>query len=207
MYDMLKNMDPPLGFGNKCPNRLAYKKLIRMNMPVDDDGKVNFTTTLFALIRENLSIKVRSGKFIFITKCLKMLFNMITCDSTFGMYILNIMEGLEEWRHYWHVSWSYMTKHNWYNRSYCHQEAEKYGASKLQEQMFASWWKFCFKYWNTGYPILYLNFICSHQYCYYSNVLNFYQKYRVGAEFPIKYTLLGNCFCTVFAQPARKEHM
>ncbi|XP_070165295.1 voltage-dependent calcium channel type A subunit alpha-1 isoform X14 [Polyergus mexicanus] len=59
MYDMLKNMDPPLGFGNKCPNRLAYKKLIRMNMPVDDDGKVNFTTTLFALIRENLSVKMR----------------------------------------------------------------------------------------------------------------------------------------------------
>ncbi|KMQ94501.1 voltage-dependent calcium channel type a subunit alpha-1 [Lasius niger] len=59
MYDMLKNMDPPLGFGNKCPNRLAFKKLIRMNMPVDGDGKVNFTTTLFALIRENLSIKMR----------------------------------------------------------------------------------------------------------------------------------------------------
>lgn len=61
MYDMLKNIDPPLGFGNKCPNRLAYKKLIRMNMPVDSDGKVNFTTTLFALIRENLSIKMRTG--------------------------------------------------------------------------------------------------------------------------------------------------
>lgn len=63
MYDMLKNMDPPLGFGNKCPNRLAYKKLIRMNMPVDVDLKVNFTTTLFALIRENLNIKVRRGEF------------------------------------------------------------------------------------------------------------------------------------------------
>lgn len=63
MYDMLKNMDPPLGFGNKCPNRLAYKKLIRMNMPVDDEGKVNFTTTLFALIRENLNIKMRPGNF------------------------------------------------------------------------------------------------------------------------------------------------
>ncbi|KAG8313218.1 hypothetical protein J6590_006777 [Homalodisca vitripennis] len=62
MYDMLKNIDPPLGFGNKCPNRLAYKKLIRMNMPIDDDGKVNFTTTLFALIRENLSIKMRSAE-------------------------------------------------------------------------------------------------------------------------------------------------
>lgn len=63
MYDMLKNMDPPLGFGNKCPNRLAYKKLIRMNMPVDDECKVVFTTTLFALIRENLSIKMRVGEF------------------------------------------------------------------------------------------------------------------------------------------------
>ena len=56
---MLKNMDPPLGFGSKCPDRLAYKKLIRMNMPVDSEGKVHFTSTLFALIRENLSIKVR----------------------------------------------------------------------------------------------------------------------------------------------------
>ena len=28
-YDMLKNMDPPLGFGSKCPDRLAFKKLIR----------------------------------------------------------------------------------------------------------------------------------------------------------------------------------
>lgn len=66
MYDMLKNMDPPLGFGNKCPNRLAYKKLIRMNMPVDDEGKVYFTTTLFALIRENLAIKMRAGKHLFV---------------------------------------------------------------------------------------------------------------------------------------------
>ena len=61
MYDMLRNMDPPLGFGNKCPSRLAYKKLIRMNMPITQGGKVNFTTTLFALIRENLNIKMRSA--------------------------------------------------------------------------------------------------------------------------------------------------
>lgn len=64
VYDMLKNIDPPLGFGNKCPYRLAYKKLIRMNMPVDEDGKVNFKTTLFALIRENLNIKMRGGNLL-----------------------------------------------------------------------------------------------------------------------------------------------
>lgn len=62
MYDMLKNIDPPLGFGNKCPNRLAYKKLIRMNMPLDEEKRVNFTTTLFGLIRENLNIKMRPAE-------------------------------------------------------------------------------------------------------------------------------------------------
>jgi voltage-dependent calcium channel N type alpha-1B len=31
MYDMLRNMDPPLGFGNKCPYRLAYK--VRRHIP------------------------------------------------------------------------------------------------------------------------------------------------------------------------------
>lgn len=66
MYDMLKNIDPPLGFGNKCPNRLAYKKLVRMNMPVDEGYKVHFTTTLFALIRENLNIKMRAGNLYFV---------------------------------------------------------------------------------------------------------------------------------------------
>ncbi|KAL4219093.1 hypothetical protein ACF0H5_021676 [Mactra antiquata] len=57
MYEMLRNMEPPVGFGKKCPYRLAYRKLIRMNMPVANDGTVNFTTTLFALIRESLGIK------------------------------------------------------------------------------------------------------------------------------------------------------
>ena len=62
MYDMRKNMAPPLGFGSKCPDRLAFKKLIRMNQPIDDEGMVHFTTTLFALIRENLSIKMRAAE-------------------------------------------------------------------------------------------------------------------------------------------------
>ena len=32
-----------------------------MNMPIDDNGQVHFTTTLFALIRESLSVKIRPG--------------------------------------------------------------------------------------------------------------------------------------------------
>lgn len=58
---MLRNIAPPVGFGRKCPYRLAYKHLIRMNMPVAEDGTVHFSTTLFALIRESLSIKMRPG--------------------------------------------------------------------------------------------------------------------------------------------------
>ncbi|XP_014668456.1 PREDICTED: voltage-dependent calcium channel type A subunit alpha-1-like [Priapulus caudatus] len=61
MYEMLRNMAPPVGFGRKCPYRLAYKRLIRMNMPIADDGTVQFTTTLFALIRESLCIKYRDA--------------------------------------------------------------------------------------------------------------------------------------------------
>nr|CDS32307.2 voltage dependent calcium channel [Hymenolepis microstoma] len=58
MYEMLRKLEPPVGFGKKCPYRFAYRKLIRMNMPVDDSGCVRFTTTLFALIRESLNIKM-----------------------------------------------------------------------------------------------------------------------------------------------------
>ncbi len=57
---MLKQIDPPLGFGSKCPDLLAYKRLVRMNMPVDVEGKVHFTTTLFALVRINLQIFMRA---------------------------------------------------------------------------------------------------------------------------------------------------
>jgi voltage-dependent calcium channel N type alpha-1B len=67
MYKMLLNMEPPVGFGAKCPKILAYRRLIRMNMPVDDEGNVHFTTTLFALIRESLGIKVRQGN-LFLNK-------------------------------------------------------------------------------------------------------------------------------------------
>lgn len=36
-----------------------------MNMPMLEDGSVQFTTTLFALIRESLSIKYRDGELHF----------------------------------------------------------------------------------------------------------------------------------------------
>ncbi|XP_038071611.1 voltage-dependent calcium channel type A subunit alpha-1-like isoform X1 [Patiria miniata] len=58
MYEMLRNMEPPVGFGRNCPYRISYKRLIRMNMPVAKDKTVHFTTTLMALIRTALDIKI-----------------------------------------------------------------------------------------------------------------------------------------------------
>uniref|UniRef100_A0A803T5F4 Voltage-dependent N-type calcium channel subunit alpha n=1 Tax=Anolis carolinensis TaxID=28377 RepID=A0A803T5F4_ANOCA len=63
MYEMLRHMSPPLGLGKKCPARVAYKRLVRMNMPIsNDDLSVHFTSTLMALIRTALEIKLASGE-------------------------------------------------------------------------------------------------------------------------------------------------
>ncbi|XP_031711463.1 voltage-dependent N-type calcium channel subunit alpha-1B-like isoform X19 [Anarrhichthys ocellatus] len=61
MYEMLRDMSPPLGLGKKCPPRVAYKRLVRMNMPIAEDRTVHFTSTLMALIRTALEIKLASG--------------------------------------------------------------------------------------------------------------------------------------------------
>uniref|UniRef100_A0A672FST7 Uncharacterized protein n=1 Tax=Salarias fasciatus TaxID=181472 RepID=A0A672FST7_SALFA len=61
MYQMLLHMSPPLGLGKKCPPRVAYKRLVKMNMPIADDNTVHFTSTLMALIRTALEIKLASG--------------------------------------------------------------------------------------------------------------------------------------------------
>nr|AWJ68256.1 putative voltage-dependent calcium channel 4 [Hirudo verbana] len=66
-YELLRELEPPVGFGKKCPWKLAYRKLIRMNMPINEYGKVHFKTTMFALIREALSIKVTNGEFVIVT--------------------------------------------------------------------------------------------------------------------------------------------
>ncbi|ELK07437.1 Voltage-dependent N-type calcium channel subunit alpha-1B [Pteropus alecto] len=59
MFEMLKHMSPPLGLGKKCPARVAYKRLVRMNMPISsEDMTVHFTSTLMALIRTALEIKL-----------------------------------------------------------------------------------------------------------------------------------------------------
>uniref|UniRef100_A0A9J8B509 Voltage-dependent calcium channel alpha-1 subunit IQ domain-containing protein n=1 Tax=Cyprinus carpio carpio TaxID=630221 RepID=A0A9J8B509_CYPCA len=61
MYEMLTHMSPPLGLGKKCPAKIAYKRLVLMNMPVDEDMTVHFTSTLLSLIRTALEIKIARG--------------------------------------------------------------------------------------------------------------------------------------------------
>uniref|UniRef100_A0A8D0BRB2 Voltage-dependent N-type calcium channel subunit alpha n=1 Tax=Salvator merianae TaxID=96440 RepID=A0A8D0BRB2_SALMN len=62
MYNLLRAIAPPVGLGKKCPHRVAYKRLVRMNMPIsNDDLSVHFTSTLMALIRTALEIKLASG--------------------------------------------------------------------------------------------------------------------------------------------------
>lgn len=61
IYRVMCSMSPPVGFGKKCPKIVGYKRLIKMNMPLNDDNTVSFSTTLFALIRTSLNIKLRGN--------------------------------------------------------------------------------------------------------------------------------------------------
>ncbi|GAB6020081.1 Voltage-dependent calcium channel type D subunit alpha-1 [Chamberlinius hualienensis] len=58
---LLRKISPPLGFGKLCPHRVACKKLVSMNMPLNSDGTVMFNATLFALVRTNLKIKTEGN--------------------------------------------------------------------------------------------------------------------------------------------------
>ena len=63
LCSLMCNLPPPVGFGKKCPKVVAYKRLIRMNMPVLEDQSVTFHTTLLALIRINLDIYIKGNAF------------------------------------------------------------------------------------------------------------------------------------------------
>ncbi|XP_038268733.2 voltage-dependent R-type calcium channel subunit alpha-1E isoform X2 [Dermochelys coriacea] len=61
MYKLVRVISPPLGLGKNCPYRVACKRLVLMNMPVAEDMTVHFTSTLMALIRTALDIKIAKG--------------------------------------------------------------------------------------------------------------------------------------------------
>lgn len=61
VVQLLRRINPPLGFGRLCPHRVACKRLVSMNMPLNSDGTVMFNATLFALIRTSLKIKTEGN--------------------------------------------------------------------------------------------------------------------------------------------------
>ncbi|XP_040216180.1 voltage-dependent R-type calcium channel subunit alpha-1E isoform X2 [Rana temporaria] len=61
MYKLVRVISPPLGLGENCPYRVACKRLVLMNMPVTEDMTVHFTSTLMALIRTALDVKIAKG--------------------------------------------------------------------------------------------------------------------------------------------------
>ncbi|XP_063698598.1 muscle calcium channel subunit alpha-1 [Culicoides brevitarsis] len=58
---LLRKISPPLGFGKLCPHRMACKRLVSMNMPLNSDGTVLFNATLFAVVRTSLKIKTEGN--------------------------------------------------------------------------------------------------------------------------------------------------
>ncbi|XP_049533955.1 muscle calcium channel subunit alpha-1-like isoform X5 [Anopheles darlingi] len=58
---LLRKISPPLGFGKLCPHRVACKRLVSMNMPLNSDGTVLFNATLFAVVRTSLKIKTEGN--------------------------------------------------------------------------------------------------------------------------------------------------
>lgn len=58
---LLRRIQPPLGFGKFCPHRVACKRLVSMNMPLNSDGTVTFNATLFSLVRTALKIKTEGN--------------------------------------------------------------------------------------------------------------------------------------------------
>ena len=53
-----------------------YQRLIKMNMPLNEDNTVSFSTTLFALIRTSLNIKLRGNMNANDTELRKMIKNI-----------------------------------------------------------------------------------------------------------------------------------
>ena len=63
LEDFVKSMNPPLGFGNKCPKRQTLRNFSRMNLELKSRVKnreptfhVHFASVMFGLVRLALGI-------------------------------------------------------------------------------------------------------------------------------------------------------
>eukprot|EP00794_Sanderia_malayensis_P011435 gene11437-12631_t len=56
LLPLLRKLPPPLGFGELCPKRIIYAKLLVMNLSVDEDDTVQYRDVLLRLVIRSLSI-------------------------------------------------------------------------------------------------------------------------------------------------------
>ncbi|GAB1298661.1 Voltage-dependent L-type calcium channel subunit alpha [Apodemus speciosus] len=57
---LLRRIQPPLGFGKLCPHRVACKRLVAMNMPLNSDGTVMFSVQPCLLWSEDHALKIKT---------------------------------------------------------------------------------------------------------------------------------------------------
>uniref|UniRef100_A0A8B9R7W5 Calcium channel, voltage-dependent, L type, alpha 1D subunit, a n=1 Tax=Astyanax mexicanus TaxID=7994 RepID=A0A8B9R7W5_ASTMX len=82
---LLRRIQPPLGFGKLCPHRVACKRLVAMNMPLNSDGTVMFNATLFALVRTALKIKTEGEQtLLFIHRLWN---NPVSCLGPYSFFL------------------------------------------------------------------------------------------------------------------------
>jgi len=60
--DLMRAKDPPLGFGTKCPDKLTWVQLMKMNAPLDEHGHVTLNACLLGLVRLRLDMKQNMSK-------------------------------------------------------------------------------------------------------------------------------------------------
>lgn len=65
LKDFMKSMNPPLGFGNKCPRRQLHNNFMKMNLTLmrkeinsHETLYVNFVEVLFGLVRLALGLNI-----------------------------------------------------------------------------------------------------------------------------------------------------
>lgn len=54
--DLMRDMQPPLGFGKNCPTRTMSKNFVQMNAPVLKNGTVHFNAILLSITRMRLDM-------------------------------------------------------------------------------------------------------------------------------------------------------
>ncbi|XP_056011391.1 voltage-dependent P/Q-type calcium channel subunit alpha-1A-like isoform X2 [Ostrea edulis] len=62
LEDFVKSMDPPLGFGRRCPRTQMQRNFLRMNTSIDENLHVHFVSVMFDLVSLALGIHSKAWR-------------------------------------------------------------------------------------------------------------------------------------------------